>query len=367
MSEQESNELKPPAGPPAPEPPGAEDAGTQALAEALRSSFFIVQIIMVLLVVLFFGSGFFTVKEQQKAIILRFGRPVGEGEDVLIGPGPHFAFPRPIDEVTNIPFSSLQRADSTVGWYQTAEERAKNPSAPTVIAPLDPASTASYMLTADTNIIHLAAFATYRITKPRKYYFDYADAAQFITNDLNNALLFAASRFTVDDIRSIQPAAFREVVEARMRDLVEQQALGITVDRVDCQSSPPGALVSDFQSVVEASAKHDRTLSEADIYRSKTLGDARGQKESRTNAAGAEKARMVGLIGAEATNFSGLLDYYRRDPALVTSLLQAETFKKVWANAPSTIVLPDASDAQFRIHLGEPLPPLTLTNNQPNP
>jgi membrane protease subunit HflK len=365
MNDQESiPPLKPPASPVGPEPPGADDPGTQALAEALRSSFFIIQVIMVLLVVLFFGSGFFTVKEQNRAIILRMGRPVGEGEKMLKGPGAHFAFPRPIDEVTNIPFSSLQRADSTVGWYQSVEERAKNPAAPTAIPRLDPASTVSYMLTADTNIIHLAAFVTYRITNPRTYYFRFANAAQFVTNDLNNALLFAASRFTVDDILSVQPAAFREAVEARMRDLAEQQALGITVDRVDCLPSPPGALFADFSKVVQASAEHDTTLSQADIYRSKTLGDARGQKESRTNAAGAEKSRAVGRIGAEQTNFSGLLADYNRNPALVTSLLQAKTFKIVWANAQSTVVLPDVSDAQIRIHLGEPLPPLTLGTNQ---
>jgi membrane protease subunit HflK len=367
MSDQETKELKPPAGQPVPEPPGGEDPGTQALAEALRSSFLIIQIIMVLLVALFLGSGFFTVKEQYRAIILRMGRPVGEGEEVLLKPGPHLAFPRPIDEVTNIPFSLVQRADSTVGWYQTVEERAKNPGLPAVIQPLDPASTVSYMLTADTNIIHLAAFVTYRITKPVTYYFDFADAAQFVTNDLNNALLYAASRFTVDDIRSGQPAAFREAVETRMRELAEQQALGITVDRVDCQPSPPGALMNDFNKVVQASEDHDTTNSLAEIYRNKTLGEARGQKESRTNTAAAETARMVGLIGAEATNFTGQLDYYKRDPELVKSLLQAETVKKVWSNAQETVVLPDASGAQFRIHLSPPLPPMTLTTNQSNP
>ena len=223
------------------------------------------------------------------------------------------------------------------------------------------------MLTADTNIIHLVAFATYRITEPITYYFDFADAAQFVTNDLNNALIFAACRFTVDDIRSKQPDAFRAAVEGRMRDLAKQQALGITVERVDCLSSPPGALVGDFNRVVQASAEHDTTNSQADIYRSKTLGDARGQKESRTNSAGAETARMVGLLAAEATNFSGLLDYYNRDPALVTSLLQAETFRKVWSNAQSTLVLPDVSGAQFRIHLGEPQPSFNLTTNQSSP
>jgi membrane protease subunit HflK len=295
------------------------------------------------------------------------GRVVGQGEGVLIQPGAHFAFPRPIDEVTNIPFSSSQRADSTVGWYQTAAERAANAPEPPVAASLDPASTASYMLTADTNIIHVAAFVTYRITQPIPFYFNFADAASFITNDLNNALLFAASRFTVDDILSGQPAAFRDAVEARMRALAEQQGLGITVDRVDPQSSPPRLLLNDFSRVVQASAEHDTTLSQADSYRNKTLGGARSEKESRIRIAQADKARAVGLIGAEATNFSRLLDDYNRNPALVTSLLQAETFKSVWANAQSTIVMPDAGGAQFRFHLGEPLPALTISTNQTGP
>ena len=54
------------------------DAGSQALAEALRSSFAIVKVVMVLLVLLFLASGFFTVGPQERGILLRFGRPVGE-------------------------------------------------------------------------------------------------------------------------------------------------------------------------------------------------------------------------------------------------------------------------------------------------
>ena len=56
-----------------------EDAGSQALAEALGSSFAIVKVVMVLMVVIFFCSGFFTVGPQEKAVILRFGKLVGEG------------------------------------------------------------------------------------------------------------------------------------------------------------------------------------------------------------------------------------------------------------------------------------------------
>jgi len=50
-----------------------QDAGSQALSEALRSSFVIVKIAMVALVVIIFAAGFFTVGPQEKAVVLRFG------------------------------------------------------------------------------------------------------------------------------------------------------------------------------------------------------------------------------------------------------------------------------------------------------
>ena len=98
-------------GPAAPQPAAPElieDAGSRALSEALRSSFVIVRVLMAALVVLFLASGFFTVGPHEKKIILRFGKPVGEGENALLGPGFHWAFPAPIDEVVSVPVTQIQ-------------------------------------------------------------------------------------------------------------------------------------------------------------------------------------------------------------------------------------------------------------------
>ncbi len=67
-----------------PHPPETQDAGSQALAEALRSSFVIVKFAMAALVLVIFGAGFFTVGPQEKAVILRFGKPLGEGQKMLL-------------------------------------------------------------------------------------------------------------------------------------------------------------------------------------------------------------------------------------------------------------------------------------------
>ena len=82
---------------PHPAPMTPDDAGSQALAEALRSSFAIIKVAMLLMVLAFFCSGFFTVRSQEKAVILRFGRPVGEGQKALLGAGLHWSYPYPID------------------------------------------------------------------------------------------------------------------------------------------------------------------------------------------------------------------------------------------------------------------------------
>ena len=101
------------------------DAGSQALAEALRSSFVIIRFVMILLVVVFFASGFFTVGPDQRAIILHLGKPVGEGEKALLGPGKlHWSWPYPIDEVVKVNITGIQTIESSTGWYaETPEQR----------------------------------------------------------------------------------------------------------------------------------------------------------------------------------------------------------------------------------------------------
>src|SRR6267154_1342242 len=136
------------------------DAGSRALAEALRSSFAIVKIVMVLMVVAFFCSGFFTVGPQEKAVILRFGKPVGEGQKALLSAGLHWSLPYPIDEVVKIPITEIQKVSSNNGWYLTTPEAELSGEEMPAGQSLNPAID-GYALTADRNIIHTRVTLSY--------------------------------------------------------------------------------------------------------------------------------------------------------------------------------------------------------------
>src|ERR1051326_2822294 len=176
------------------------DAGSQALAEALRSSFKVVQFVMFVLVILFLLSGIFKVDPQQRAIILRFGKPVGEGQKALLGPGLHFGFPAPIDEVRKVTISGVQQVESTIGWWaETPEMRLVGNEGPVQGNSLNPAVD-GYVLTADTNIVHVRATLLYHIDDPIRYVFGFANASNVIQHALDNALVYTAARFRVDDL-----------------------------------------------------------------------------------------------------------------------------------------------------------------------
>jgi membrane protease subunit HflK len=346
------------AGAPAPEI--IDDAGSQALSEALRSSFAIVKALMIGLVVVFFASGFFTVGPQEKAIVLRFGRAVGEGEKALLGPGPHWAFPQPVDEVVKIPIGQVQTVASTIGWYATTAAKEASGTEPEPGPSLNPAID-GYLLTGDQNILHVRGTLLYRITEPGlRFAFDFSDASGLVQNAFNNSLLRAAANMTVDDaLKDI--AGFREKVAIHLQQLILEQQLGIIVDRIDLQPIPPRRLKADFERVLAALVNRDKLLNEARSYENQTISRAKSESASRLNSGITESNRMVQLVAADASRFSELLPAYRRNPELFLRQQQQDTLQRVLTNADYKMATANGKPSELRLQLGrEPQKPRPL-------
>ena len=330
-------------------PDAGEDAGTQALSEALHSSFAIVKILMLGLVVLFLFSGLFTVSPQERAIILRLGVPVGGGDGKLWGPGLHWAFPPPIDEVVKIPVGQVQHVASTVGWYATtaAEEAARTEPEPG--PSLNPVKD-GYLLTGDENILHVRANLRYRIAEPGlRYMLDFANASNLVQNAFNNALIYTASRYAVDDALTRDQAGFREMTRDRLQAIVARLNLGITEIQIDnVQIIPPRQLKAAFARVSEAEVLRSKDLNEAKTYENETISKARADAEARKNLGEAERTRLVEFIAAEVERFTNTLPAYRANPALFTQQRRAEALRTIYTNAQEKIVALNAGTATNR-------------------
>ena len=355
----------PPASGPGGPPATPEETTGQALAEALRSSFVIIKILMAVLAVFFLCSGMFTVAPQEQAMILRLGKPLEVGGKVLLGPGFHWAFPAPIDEVVRIPAAQVRTATSSAGWYYTTPEMEVAGKEPDPGDSLNPARD-GYALTADANIVHVRATLRYSIQDPVRYAFGFTQTARLITNALNEALNYATAQFPVDSILTRDRTSFREKLSQRLSQLVDEQQLGIRIEQADVQARAPRqpAVSKAFDAVTEAGLKSGQVLNEAQSYANEVRSRALGGAASLTNAALTEKTRMVEFVGAEARQFSSLRPQYEANPALFTLRWQTETLGRVFTNAQEKFFIapgPDGRPRELRLLLSrEPIKPRGL-------
>jgi len=355
-----------PSSPPVPPAP-MEDAGSQALSEALRSSFVVVKIIMVLLVIVFFGSGIYTVPSQKRAILLRFGKPVITGGQQLIGPGLHWSFPRPIDEVIMIPIAEIQTVTSTAGWYQTTPQQEAEKNEPPPGPSLNPAAD-GYTLTADGNIIHVRATVRYRITDPLNYNLKFVNASNLVQNALDNALFRASTRFTADQVlRGADKLRFQEELLADVRQLIDEQGLGINIEQSDVRAIPPRQVSAAFEQVLIAEIERRKASDDARAEANKILSTAQGVANSIINGGKTDRTRLVQAVAAEAQYFKDQLPYYSNNPSLFTERLQTEALNRILTNAEYKFFVParvDGKKRELRLQLSrEPQaapPPPTL-------
>ena len=350
------------------EAPDSLDTGSQALAEALRSSFAIVKIVMVLMVIAFFASGIFQVGPQEKAVILRLGKPVGEGARQLLGAGLHWSWPYPIDQVIKIPISEIQRVDSTTGWYFTTPDQQDYTGENLYTsAPLNPAID-GYALSADTNIVHVRATLYYRVVDPLRAVFGFSSDTNFVyglagvsnavQNVLNNALLYTAAHYDVDDILTRDVGGFQDAVGQRAKDMIDAGNLGVVIDRCDVYSAPPRQLQDIFSQVATANQARNQAITEAHSYATTNLLAAGARAAAITNTAEIARTIYVTQLSADAQKFNDLLPKYERNPDLFVQVQVAQTMSQVLTNVEKWVV-PDSDGGdrtQVRLMLGRELP-----------
>jgi membrane protease subunit HflK len=203
-----------------------------------------------------------------------------------------------------------------------------------------------YALTADANIIHTKATLTYRIQDPIQYVFSFVNASNAVQNALDNALLYAASRFKVDDILTRDIAGFQEEVRRRVTQAADQDKLGILVEQCAVQSVRPRQLKQAFDRVITAEQERGKVLNAARSYENQVTNKASADAESLINLAQSDRARHVSDMAAQAERFQEILPQYQDHPALFVQQRLTETLGRVLTNAQDKIFLADSPDGK---------------------
>ena len=154
--------------------------------------------LIVILVALICCSGIRVVNNHEVAVVLRFGRLVGDTrEEQVKEPGLLLAFPYVIDEVIKVPVGKVHEVSIT-----------------THAASADPTyaeiEDTGYVITGDENIIHIDATLKYQISDPVEYALYNSDPETEINGVVSGVMTSAAS-IRADELRWARISAITPV------------------------------------------------------------------------------------------------------------------------------------------------------------
>ena len=186
---------------------------------------FVVLVILVLIGIAF--SGVRVVKSGEVAMILRFGKLVGDTpEEQIHEPGLLFCFPYFIDEVVTVPIDSVIQQTVTTHYTEGAIEKW---------------SSSGYLITGDQNIALISASVKYVISDPVNYALYINEAESMIDACISNAMLEAAACTGVDDILTSGKEAYGAAVSEEAQAKLDLAGVGVTLQSIAMTSTPAAA------------------------------------------------------------------------------------------------------------------------------
>jgi len=312
--------------------------------------------------VLYLLSGITTVKPDEVAVILRWGRLVGDMPALQEhGPGLLFAFPQPIDQVvrvqvkrvSEVQVNALMSGAPAASTPQEGEDEDEVPDYSSSLSPLQ-----GYAITGDHNIVHVNMVARYRVRDPAEWAFYGADSERMLRVEVTAAMVRSLGEMGVDRVLSDGRKDLIVTATRRAQAGLDASRSGLELTSLELTSlTPPVALAGDFDAVQSAFINAETRKKDAQAYAESAIPQAKAAADTSIQTARAEASSDIARAHGEAAAFLALDREYRANPIVVRERLYRDAVEQAISKAGSVrwIPPPDRGTYRgFRITIGTP-------------
>ncbi len=241
---------------------------------------------------------FVLIAEQQRGVVLRFGK-----FHRVLEPGPSMKLPWPIESVTKVEATQIKTYSETVP-----------------------------VLTRDENIVQVEINVQYRISDPKLALFGTRNADDVMIEAMLSSVREQVGRSDLDTVLGARDALAVAARETLQRSLQMYQT-GLVVTELNLPNArPPEEVKPAFDDVNSAQQDKDRKISEARAYAAKIVPEARGEAARTRTVAEGYKIASIARATGDAQRFTLLVEQYRNAPDVTRKRLWLETVQEVLAN-----------------------------------
>jgi membrane protease subunit HflK len=262
--------------------------------------------LLVAIIVVIWGlSGFYTIKEAERGVILRFGENTGQ----LAQPGLSWKMTF-IDEIIPVNVQNISSLGS-----------------------------AGSMLTEDENMVRVEMEMQYRIADPYLWRFSVVSPETSLSQALDSAIRYVVGHMKMDDILTDGRETARQRVRDELNSIVGAYNMGVSVIDMNFKDArPPQEVKAAFDDAIAAQEDEVRFIREAEAYAREIEPRARGQVNRMNEEAQAYKERSILEAQGEVARFEELLPQYLAAPTVTRQRIYLETMEQVFSSTTKIIV-----------------------------
>jgi len=280
----------------------------------------------------------FTVKPDELGVVLRFGK-----YQYQAGPGLHFKFPYPVDEVM-IP--KVTRENSIeIGMRSVGAGR----SGSSIVRDVPQES---LMLTGDENIVDVDFTVFWRIdakaydkvtkqTGVEKYLFNLQYPDVTIKEVAESAMREIVGKADIQRLTTKGRQETQQAVMVLMQQMLDHYGAGIKITKVNLQKvDPPEKVIGAFRDVQAARADQERLQNEARAYANRIVPEAHGAAQRILQKAEGYRKQVVEEATVQASRFDQVLTEYKKAPDVTRQRIYLETLERVFKGVDKIVIDP---------------------------
>ena len=287
-------------------------------------------IVVVVLVLLLLVDITYLVDQQERGVVMRFGR-----YERILQPGLNFVFPSLIDKVVTV----------NVGQVRSITHKAS-------------------MLTQDENIVDVEVAVQWRINDPADFIFNVKDPALTLRQVTESAVRAVIGQSELDYVLTEGRSEIAQEQQQLMQDiLADDYKSGILIVTVEMQpAKPPEDVKAAFDDAIKAREDEQRLVNEAEAYRNDILPRARGGAARVREEANGYNASVIAKSEGDAARFDQLLTEYELAPEITRKRLYLESMESVLSSTNKVLLDAEGGNSLMYLPLDKLIQPRNSTS-----
>lgn len=274
--------------------------------------------VLAVFAVYFFSNCWYSINEEEQAVVCTLGKPAAVTE-----PGLHFKIPL---------IQTVKKINTTIQGFSIGYSVNGTKEYGSAAYPAEEyASDESLMITSDYNFINIDFYVEYRYSDPVKALYASGEPAEILKNLAQNCIRTVIGSYTVDSVLTTGKNEIQANIKEMILEKLEKIDIGVQLINITIQDAEPPTeeVMTAFKAVETAKQGKDTAVNNANKYRNEQIPAAEAKADQILQDAQAQKAERMNEAEGQVARFNAMYEEYVKYPSITKQRMFYEAMEDI--------------------------------------